>query len=119
MWKKINCFSVEKSETIPGKYILTVEHEKFFLGFTTGSFNIIYARILGMSYATFLRYCRDVYDADIYGKGSLYPVPYFNNKEKVKILADLLNVCANTILWERANPKANEHLIEMEKRKCL
>lgn len=43
------------------------------------SYNIICARVLGTSYANFLRWARDNYNGIIYGKGNKYPIIKFNN----------------------------------------
>lgn len=80
------------------KYILTIKCDAFKLGPTTGSYNIIMARLFNISYATFLRMCRDVYGAEIIGKKSMYPVAYFPSKLKAIELARLLNIRANYVL---------------------
>lgn len=59
--------------------------------YTDSSYNVLYARLLGLSWANFLRFIRDNYDAEIKGKESLYPVFWFKNKAKVSELANLLD----------------------------
>ena len=46
---------------------------------------------MGLSYANYLRMCRDLFDADIIGKDSKYPVAYFTNREKLRELIKILN----------------------------
>ena len=61
-----------------------------------GSYNILPARILGISYAEFLRYARDKYNGTIYGKGHKYPVVKFNSE------ADCNLLCKELLLrWTR------------------
>lgn len=101
---KTICFIKEESCYYPGKWIIRPVLDKFYLSYTTGSYMIIEARLLGVNYANFLRICRDVFGATIIGKNSKYPVAYFNNDEKLKLLLDILNTRANLVLWERNNP---------------
>ena len=44
------------------------------------SYNIISARVLGVTYAEFLRWARDNYNGIIKGKGNKYPLIVFDNK---------------------------------------
>ena len=107
--KKVKCFEREESASYPGKYIIRPIHDNFHLDYTDGSFNIICARLMGLSYADYLRMCRDCFGAEIIGKGSLYPVPYFKfSKELVDLVASL-NARANFVLWEREHPDFEEH----------
>ena len=75
--KKIKIFSREESVSYPGKYIIRVDLDKFHLNYTEGSYNVICARLMGLTYAQYLRMCRDCFGAEIIGKGSMYPVAYF------------------------------------------
>ena len=107
--KKVKCFVREESTCHPGKYIIRPVYENFHLNSTEGSFNIICARLLGISYANFLRLCRDEFGAEIIGKGSMYPVAYFNRSKELDALIDNLNARANLIIWEREHPNYKEH----------
>ena len=102
--KKEKIFKYEASPYHPGKWVIAVDHEKFFLKGTKGSYNIIQARVMGLSYANYLRLCRDVYGAEILGKGTLYPVAYFSSLQKINDLIDQLNIRANAILYNRQHP---------------
>lgn len=107
--KKVKCFEREESASYPGKYIIRPIHENFHLDYTEGSFNVICARLMGLSYAQFLRMCRDCFGAEIIGKGSWYPVAYFPLSNELKVLIDNLNARANLVLWEREHPDHEEH----------
>ena len=107
--KKVKCFEREESANYPGKYIIRPIHDNFHLDYTEGSFNIICARLMGLSYADYLRMCRDCFGAEIIGKGSMYPVAYFKFSKQLNDLIDGLNARANLILWEREHPDFEEH----------
>lgn len=107
--KKIKVFSREESVSYPGKYIIRVDLDKFHLDYTEGSYNVICARLMGLTYAQYLRMCRDCFGAEIIGKGSAYPVAYFKLSERLKDLIDGLNARANLVLWEREHPDFEDH----------
>ena len=107
--KKEKIFYRDESASHPGKYIIRANHEKFRLDSTEGSFNIIGARLMGLTYADYLRMCRDEYGAEIIGKGSMYPMAYFNLSNKLLELIEQLNALANLVLWEREYPDFEEH----------
>ena len=106
---KVKVFSREESVSYPGKYIIRVDLDKFHLNYTEGSYNIICARLMGLTYAQYLRMCRDCFGAEIIGKGSMYPVAYFKFSEKLIDLVEGLNARANLVLWEREHPDFEEH----------
>ena len=107
--KKVKIFYREESATHPGKYMIRADLDKFYLESTEGSFNVIGARLMGLTYAQYLRMCRDVYGAEIIGKGSLYPVAYFKFSKGLNDLIEELNARANFVLWEREHPDFEEH----------
>ena len=73
MINKKEFFGIEESMMYPGKYVLSInDYEGFMLKGTVGSYNVIFSRILNMSYPTFLRFCRDMCGAELIGKNSLY-----------------------------------------------
>ena len=106
---KAKVFSREESVSYPGKYIIRVDLDKFHLNYTEGSYNVICARLMGLTYAQYLRMCRDCFGAEIIGKGSMYPVAYFKFSEKLVDLVESLNARANLVLWEREHPDFEEH----------
>lgn len=58
-----------------------------------GSYNIAPARVLGLSYATYLRFIRQSFpeDVSIEGKNSLYPIAYWRKGRTLYTFIDLLN----------------------------
>lgn len=106
--KNIKCFKAEISQFHNGIQVVPI-HENFHLYSTEGSFHVIGARLLGLSYAQYLRMCRDMLKATIIGKDSMYPIPLFKDFEAAHALSALLNARANTILFERNNPNWKEH----------
>ena len=99
----IKIFSYEESPYHSGKKVITVNHDKFYLNGTKGSYNIIQARVMGLSYAQYLRMCRDIYGAEIIGKKSMYPVAYFSNTNAIEDIVKQLNLRATLILTKRGN----------------
>ena len=107
--KTVKVFFRDESATQPGKYMIRADFEKFHLYSSEGSFNIIGARLMGLTYAQYLRMCRDVYGAEIIGKGSLYPYPVFKLSQGLMDLIEELNARATLVLWEREHPDFEEH----------
>lgn len=107
--KKIKVFYRDESATHPGKYMVRADLDKFYLNYTEGSYNIIGARLMGLTYAQYLRMCRDIYGAEIVGKGEKYPYPIFKLSKGLEDLIEQLNARANFVLWEREHPDFEEH----------
>ena len=107
--KKVKVFYRDEAATQPGKYMIRADLDKFYLKSTSGSFNIIGARLMGLTYAQYLRMCRDIYGAEIVGKGSVYPYPVFRLSQELTDLIENLNARANLVLWEREHPNFEEH----------
>jgi hypothetical protein len=99
----------DESAAHPGKWRIVPIHDNFHLGETTGSYNLICARLLGLTYAQYLRMCRDCFGAEIIGKGSMYPVAYFKRSTELDALIEFLNVQASLVLWEREHPDFDGH----------
>lgn len=106
---KVKCFMRDESAAHPGKWRIIPVHDNFHLGETTGSYNLICARLLGLTYAQYLRMCRDCFGAEIIGKGSMYPVAYFKRSTELDALIEFLNVQASLVLWEREHPDFDGH----------
>ena len=83
---------------MPKKFFICPNHDRLHLEHTNGSFNIICARVMGLSHANYLRMCRDRYGADIIGKGCKYPVAFFEKNKKADELVSILNSKAKEIL---------------------
>lgn len=107
--KKVKVFYRDESATHPDKYMVRADLDKFYLYSTNGTFNVIGARLMGLTYAQYLRMCRDVYGAEIIGKGSKYPYPIFKLSKGLEDLIEQLNARANLVLWEREHPDFEEH----------
>ena len=99
----------EESPYNKGKYIISLHHEQFpFADGTSGSYNVFLARLAGLSYADFLRMCRDEFGAEIIGKDKLYPVAYFNFGEGLSALTKWLDTRAKYILYRHNHPSEIE-----------
>ena len=107
--KKEKIFYRDESASHPGKYMIRADLEKFHLDYSEGSYNIIQARLMGLTYASYLRMCRDIYGAELVGKDSTYPVAYFKRTKELEDLIEQLNARANLVLWEREHPDFEEH----------
>lgn len=100
-------FALEESVYQPGKYILLFYPARFHSTFTNGSFALMASRLLNISFPDYCRLCRDVYGADIIGKGALYPVIYFKKTKQVEEFVELLNTRAKKVLNERTKGGTN------------
>lgn len=116
---KVEYFTLEESPYRPGRYTIRINFEKLPQMSTTGSYNILFARLMNLSYAQYLRMCRDLFSADIVGKDSLYPVAYFVKNIHVVSLVRLLNSRMNLIMWEREHPDWREHQEYLEQKGLL
>lgn len=97
-------FYVEESAYHSGKYTIKIDFTMLPPMRTTGSYNLLPARILNLSYADYLRYCRDICKAEIIGKNSKYPIAYFKDKAEIENLVQTLNNHMATI--ERLNQRS-------------
>ena len=89
-------FNYEETPYRPGKWLIKVVHKNLPFNSTLGSYNVLAARLLKLSYPNYLRYCRDNYGAEIIGKNCMYPVAYFE-QVKAKNLCEILNRYANFV----------------------
>ena len=95
----------EESPYNKGKYIISLRHNEFpFPTGTSGSYNVFLARIAGLSYADYLRMCRDIFGAQIIGKNTKYPVSYFDFGEGLSSLVKWLDARAKTIVYRHKHP---------------
>lgn len=107
---KIEYFSLEESPYRPGKYTIRINFDKFPSQLSTsGSFNILPARLLNLSYAQYLRFCRDIVGGEIVGKKTVYPIAYFDRTMTTNAFIRLLNSRMNLVVWEREHPDWREH----------
>lgn len=75
-----------------GDYSVRFSEEIYsFFGWTTSSYVIVPARILGLSFAEYLRFARDKFDGILDGKSSKYVTVTFKDKSKCEELCKVLN----------------------------
>lgn len=110
--KKI--FYYEESPYHPGYYLIRAKHEENHINYTEGSFNILPARLLGLTYANYLRMCRDIFGATLIGKNEKYPVAYFKLSEQLFTLVKVLNTAATAAIFELENPEYEMHKKEID-----
>lgn len=106
---KIEYFTLEESLNRPGKYIIQLNLDKLSPISTNGSFNILPARLLNLSYAQYLRFCRDVVGGELGGKNHTYPTVYFDKNLTTVAFVKLLNSRMGLVIWEREHPDWREH----------
>lgn len=98
-------FYLEESPYLPTYCMLYSNIDKMpFPNGTKGSYNLLPARVLGLDYADFLRFTRDVLEAKIMGKGERYPRAYFRKTPEVLQMVKLLNKRMELIMNLRAKP---------------
>lgn len=98
---KVKVFELEESGYQPNRYILRFHPDLFYTENTNGSFSVMAARVAGLPYTMYCRFCRDVLGAEVIGKGSTYPTVYFQNTDEVRKFINLLNERANKIIQNR------------------
>lgn len=102
------CFSLEESATHPGKYVLVPNWDVLRMAQTEGSGAVIGARLMGLTFAQYLRFCRDICHAEIVGKGRLYPKVYFDKNEETVSFVKLLNGRATLVLDDLAKKEVRQ-----------
>lgn len=105
-------FFLDESPYYKGKYVIRINLEEMpFPNGTRGSYTLLIARLLNISYTDYLRYARDRLSADLVGKNARYVVAYFDNNKEARALIRLLNSRMNYVMDLRRNPysyKVNE-----------
>ena len=94
-------FIFDDSPIQKGKFLLRPNYPLLPLKGTKGSYNLLASRLMNLSYADFLRMCRDLYGAEIIGKNSMYPIVYFPNSKIGQPLIDELNKRVKILLNKR------------------
>jgi hypothetical protein len=84
-------FYVDETPYFPGRFVIRLHHEKFGFSNFRGSCNCIPAKLMMISYANYLRLCRDVYGAELNGKNTKYPIALFKDKKNAEALVKELN----------------------------
>lgn len=94
-------FIFDDSPIQKGKFLLRPNYPLLPLKGTKGSYNLLASRLMNLSYADFLRMCRDLYGAEIIGKNFMYPIAYFPNSKIGQPLIDELNKRVKILLNKR------------------
>lgn len=94
-------FIFDDSPIQKNKFLLRPNYPLLPLKGTKGSYNLLASRLMNLSYADFLRMCRDLYGAEIVGKNSMYPIAYFPNSKIGQPLIDELNKRVKILLNKR------------------
>lgn len=76
------------TESCEGLYMIGFEEE--LLGCQRGSYNVMGARVLGLEYPDYLRFCRDEHNAILQGKQG-YSYPLFKVEKDAQNLIKVLN----------------------------
>lgn len=106
-------FYLEESPYLPTYCMLHTNIEKMpFPNGIRGSYSMMAARVLGLDYADFLRFARDVLKAKIMGKNERYPRAYFRKTSEVLQMVKLLNKRMELIMDMRAKPYNLEKRID-------
>ena len=76
---------------------------------TGGSYAVAPARVLGLDYATYLRFVRDSFPevVTIEGKGHRYPIDIWRRGQELYKFVDLLNLKLNLAMKETKNDSNN------------
>lgn len=102
-------FALAENPYQPGKYMITIDFDLLPEMRTNGSYFVLFARLMNLSFAQWIRFCRDCFDGEVVGKKSLYPSVYFKKNTKTVALVRLLNSRMNYVIWEREHPDWREH----------
>lgn len=116
---RIKYFQLEESPYHPNHYIIVPNFAELPPMSTEGSYNILGARLMNLSYADYLRFCRDIVGAEIMGKDTRYPVPYFVKSNETRAFVDLLSARMNLVMWERVHPNWREHQEYLKQKKGI
>lgn len=85
-------FTVEKSPYSPKDEWVIMSTDLLTKHFPIHTaYSLLPCRTMGLSYATYLRMCRDKYCARLSGKSHKFVIPYFPQKEYAQELVNELN----------------------------
>lgn len=110
-------FTLMETPNQPGKYIIAINFDLLPPMRTEGSYAVLFARLMNLSFPQYLRFCRDEFKAEVIGKHSTYPTVYFKKTAKTSALIRLLNSRMNYVMWEREHPDWKEHAEYVQKKK--
>lgn len=94
-------FYSDYTDFASGECMIRVHTEALPFSHTDGSVNVLAARVMNLSYAQYLRMCRDQFSARLEGKGHKYPVAYFKKGEILDMFLKLLNSRMDYIMRRR------------------
>lgn len=98
-------FYLEKTSGFRGKYVIRPNLEKFLLpNGLKGNTAVLPARVLNLSYAQYLRYCRDRLGAELVGRFAHSIIPLFEYTNEVALLLKLLNKRMEFVMNEHEFP---------------
>lgn len=100
-------FYFDENPYYPGKYGIYINHDliqRFFPNGTRGSYGVLCARLLNLSYADFLRYCRDRVGGELIGKNRKYVYPIFDKTDTARMLLKLLNTRMEYVISRCTHP---------------
>ena len=72
-------------------------------------YEIIFARLMRLTYPDYLRFCRDILSADLKEDSEGFVHALFPKNDTTQQFVRLLNNRARLILWEREYPDWREH----------
>ena len=95
-------FTIIESARKKNHYMICGTQKLFdYIGVCKGSYQVIQARVMGLSYADYLRYLRDFHGAILMDTHKWYPAAYFKNKEDTYKILHLLNTLTREIINAR------------------
>lgn len=93
---------IEESPYQPGKWLIYFKNCFMPEDKIIGCLHVFGARLFGLTYANYLRYLRDKCGAEIQGKNSRYPTPYFLSERECQKVADELDRRIKLIVNEKS-----------------
>lgn len=110
MYERTECFRKEIMSDDTHKFRIIPIVENFYLTDMPeeGHLDVICARLMRLSYAEYLRFCRDVLGADCKMYNG-FPIAIFPKNDLTHQFVRNLNARANLVLWERNHPDWKEH----------
>lgn len=98
-------FTFDESPLYKNKYLIRFNLTKdLFPNGTKGSYAVLPARLLNLSYADYLRYARDRLGAELIGKNRKYVVAYYDKNQNTEAFIRLLNKRMEFIMNEKEFP---------------
>ena len=93
-----NVFFFDESMSYPNKFLIRINPSYLPEHIMRGSYAVLEARLMMLSWTDYLRLCRDVYGGELIGKDQLFVTAYFSDKNTARPLLNELNKRINEIL---------------------